>query len=74
LAHFYSPADPEKWILGLTLAQFNARVKDVYEVQNLLQGEGKGRVVKERHDSIQQRFNNRGLKPPPKVTNGAKAG
>ena len=58
---------PEEWILGLTVAQFNARLQDVFEIHNHFEGGGKGRITREAHDSIKRKFKDRGLNPPEKV-------
>jgi len=62
LIHFYG--QDEQWVLGLTGPEFNARVKDVFEITKMFGGEGKGRITRTRHESIQDVFRKKGLTPP----------
>jgi hypothetical protein len=63
LMHFYGYPD-EAAILRLTPHQFNDRMNDVVEIHNQMQGEGKGRI---RRDKKQWReWFRRNKKRPPR--------
>lgn len=54
--------------MSLTIPQFNARLKDVVEIHNMFQGEGKGRVRRD-PDVIRKRIKDRGVTPPARINN-----
>lgn len=56
---------PEE-INGLTLYQFQARMKDVGVIENMKNGEGKGRV-KRSPEVVREAIERRGLKAPKKL-------
>jgi len=63
LIHYY-PGYTEEHILGLTPSQFADRLGDVFEIESMMKGEGKGRI-KRNPEMIRQYINRKtGMKGP----------
>lgn len=54
-------------ILDLTLPQFKARVRDIFEIHAHTSGQSKGRVTRERVEDMQARVRARGVRPPSRI-------
>jgi len=61
LAHFYGYREED--ILSLTPGQFEARINDIVIVHNMMQGEGDGRVRRDKK-RWGEFFRKTGKKPP----------
>ena len=62
--HFYSYPD-EATILRLTPHQFNDRMNDIGEIHNMIQGEGEGRIRRDKKQWTDW-FKRNKKKPPSK--------
>jgi len=50
--------------LDLTIPQFNARLTDVFEILAMVNGSGKGRIIRENADVTRERIAGKGVRPP----------
>lgn len=50
--------------MDLTINQFNARLTDVFEIHSHFNGEGKGRIKRERIERTKSRIAGKGVRPP----------
>ena len=48
----------------MTLPQFRARLQDAFEIPLMFQGEGKGRITRERQEVTRERIAGKGVRPP----------
>lgn len=60
----YTYGYKEEEILELTLPQFRARLQDAFEIPLMFQGEGKGRITRERQEVTRERIAGKGVRPP----------
>ena len=54
----------KEWVLSLTVPEFNARLQDVGEIHNMMQGEGKGRIAREPMSTMVERLRAKGIDVP----------
>ena len=50
--------------MDLTIPQFNARLMDVFEIQAMINGTGKGRIIREGAEVTRERIAGKGVRPP----------